>query len=141
MSIFTAEITPLEMLERGVFGGAYFSNATLEDLGDLQHEVQVIAEQQVGQKYDVMKNEFRVKAGQDFETWSRNGWIFEEDPLGWSHWYCRYSAGRRHFRDSHQIQRWHNYAMRWKPYLVSRPDSKVIAQGLLQWGIDPLMVS
>lgn len=141
---FKPHLTPEEMLRRGVFGGNYFARATIEDFEGLSLEVEELASANEG-PYLKAANDYGVRAGQTYEEWMANGWIFPEDPLGWFHWYCRYACGRRHPRDSHQIRRWFNYGDRWGMFarrqLITKGDaSLVVKQGLLQWSYDPMRV-
>ena len=136
---FKPELSPEQMLTHGVFGQSYFEKATEEDFLLMRPSIVELALLNRGQ-YDKSKNLYKVKAGQDYDTWMENGWIFEEDPLGWFHWYCRYDSGRRHARDQHQIARYNNYIKRWgsnaSRQLREKGDvSLVIKQGLLQWGL------
>lgn len=140
--LFSPHLTPREMLEMGVFGGNYFHNASDEDFEGLG-EVTELAYENMG-PYDKSKNYYEARAGESYEQWMKNGWIFPEDPLGWFHWYCRYHAGRRHERDAHQMRRWVNYE-RWarvaRTQALTKGDaSAVVKQGLLQWGYYPLRV-
>jgi hypothetical protein len=142
MDEFKPHLNPREMLERGVFGGSYFENATDEDLLGLGSATRLAHENR--DPFDKRKNYYEVKAGEDYAAWMRNGWIFPEDPLGWFHWYCRYSAGRRHERDEHQMRRWVNYK-RWarvaRTQFISKGYvSEVVKQGLLQWAYNPMQV-
>lgn len=99
---FTPDLTPIEMLELGIFSGVYmndchdefpaswFENARTSDHGP-----------------DVMCNFFEIKASQPLSVWQQKGWIYEDDPRGWFQWYCRYYMGRRiTAEDSRQIKRW-----------------------------------
>jgi len=148
MADFTPHLTPAEMLRRGVFGGSYFQKAMRPTiwhmLEGLPKDVRALVDANSG-RFDKERNAYGVKAGQSYEQWMRNGWIFPEDPLGWFHWYCRYAAGRRHERDDHQIRRWHNYGTRWGMFarrqMHSTGDaSLVVKQGLLQWAYEPMRV-
>lgn len=137
---FKADLEPEVMFERGVFGGSYFEMARDEDYAHMRPSIVTLAMSNCG-SYDKKKNLYLAKAGQDYAEWMRKGWIFEEDPLGWFHWYCRYSSGRRHERDAHQIARYHNYRQRWGSFAATQvrdlgDASAVVKQGLLQWGID-----
>jgi hypothetical protein len=98
---FKPELTPKEMLELGVFGGAYFDdrdefpkswfkNAVLSPDGKPHKEL----------------NYFKVSASQPLSVWQAKGWIHKDDPKGWFQWYCRYYLGRRHEDDERQIKRW-----------------------------------
>lgn len=141
MTVFKAQLEPEQILDLGVFGGSYFEAATEEDFLDMRSTIVEMALQNRG-RYDKSKNHYGVKAGQSYDVWVRNGWIFPEDPLGWFHWYCRYSTGRRHERDAHQIARYNNYVIRWgsvarNQYAQTGSISDVVKQGLIQWGIDP----
>lgn len=139
---FKPHLTPVEMLEMGVFGGNYFANATDDDLTGLGAATASAYRNQ--KPFDKHANYYGVRAGENYQAWMRNGWIFPEDPLGWFHWYCRYSAGRRHERDAHQIRRWVNYE-RWcrvaRTQLLHKGDaSATVKQGLLQWAYSPMQV-
>jgi hypothetical protein len=136
---FKPELTPEQMLLHGVFGGSYFEKATEEDFLLMRPSIVELAIQNRG-KYNKDKNLYKVKAGLNYDKWMQNGWIFDEDPLGWFHWYCRYDSGRRHVCDQHQINRYQNYMKRWgltasKQKREKTDASPVIKQGLLQWGI------
>lgn len=136
---FKADLEPEQMLEHGIFGGSYFEMATDNDLLLMRPEIVTLALSNNG-KFDKKKNFYKAKAGLHYDVWFNNGWIFEEDPLGWFHWYCRYSSGRRHERDTHQITRYNNYRQRWGTRYQSQvrgqgEASPVVKQGLLQWGV------
>ena len=131
------DYTPVEMLSMGVFGKNYFAADT--DFAGYNQEITTLAKQNV-LKYSANSNYFKAKAGQNYATWLANGWLFDEDPLGWFQWYCRYYSGRRHMRDDHQIKRYNSYRARWLSRARNDIEKKgktsnVIKQGLLQWGI------
>lgn len=141
---FKPHLTPVEMFKRGVFGGSYFEMATSDDFAGLDHQTAVFARANC-RPFNKDVNDYGVRAGEDFASWMKNGWIFPEDPLGWFHWYCRYSAGRRHERDAHQIARWAAYGARWGRYArtqahVNGDASSVVKQGLLQWAYEPMTI-
>lgn len=144
MAEFKPHLTPAEMLERGVFGGAYFERASYLDLEGLDPQTLRLARTQTG-PFRKVNNCYGAKAGETYEQWMANGWIFSEDPLGWFHWYCRYHNGRRHERDAHQIRRHNHYRERWgrfaRTQLLTRGDaSAVVKQGLLQWALEPMFI-
>lgn len=90
---FKPELTPKQMLELGVFDGAYF-----DDYSEFPDD---------WYKNLAPGNFFGVHASQSLAEWQRKGWIFPEDPLGWFQWYCRYTLGRRvPEMDAVQIKRW-----------------------------------
>jgi hypothetical protein len=132
---FKPEYTPIQMMKMGIFGGAYFAKADPEDFKDMDANIVKMAKTQIG-PFDVDKNHFKVKSGLSLAVWRKSGWVFDEDPLGWFHCYCRYHSGRRHMRDERQIKRWLSYDARW----TTRKDNDklpklgpVAKQGLLQW--------
>ena len=102
--IFKPQLTPKKMLELGVFGGSYFGSNVNE------YPKSWFEKAKISKNFDVTLNRFRVKAGLSREHWIEKGWIFNEDPLGWFQWYCRFSKGRRisHI-DEIQIKRWKNF--------------------------------
>ncbi len=143
-AMFEPHLTPEQMLERGVFGASYFEMATDADFEGLRPSILALAHTQ-RDPFDKLRNCYQAKAGEDYAAWMRNGWIFDEDPLGWFHWYCRFASGRRHHRDAHQIGRWAAYKARWgrfaRTQLHTRGDaSSVVKQGLLQWALEPMLV-
>ncbi len=103
---FKPQLTPVEMLTLGVFGGLYFEdrpneypkswwiNAKLSEDGKMHKEL----------------NYFGVSASQPLSVWKQRGWIHKDDPRGWFEWYCRYYRGRRHEDDARQIKRWRAFA-------------------------------
>lgn len=140
---FKPAFKPSEMLLMGVFGSNYFGNATDEDFEGLDEETAGLALlHNASGRNSWRSNLFGVKAGMDYKWWKEKGLIFDEDPLGWFHWYCRYYAGRRHMRDMHQIARWQNFK-RWlingqNQYAQKADVSPVVLQSLLHWGYNPV---
>ena len=139
MDSFQPTLTPEQMLTMGVFGGNYFANATDRDFDGIRPSIVNLARQD-NRTFDVKNNYYGVKAGKSYQWWADRGWIFDEDPLGWFQWYCRYSSGRRHERDEHQIDRHKRYVLRWGNNAINQGKRKgkvspVVLQGLLQWGM------
>lgn len=98
---FKPELTPKQMLELGVFGGAYFN----KDQKELPRKW--FEKAKIGEKEDYSLNFFKVKASQPRSVWLKKGWIYKDDPRGWFQWYCRYFLGRRiPDEDLRQIKRW-----------------------------------
>ena len=103
--LFKPQLTPKEMLELGVFGGSYFNKNQIKEFPKSWFQKAKLSEE-----FDVKLNRFKVKSGLSRQEWIKKGWIFEEDPLGWFQWYCRYANGRRlQTIDKIQIQRWINF--------------------------------
>lgn len=101
---FKPELTPKEMLELGVFGGAYFSAADREEFPKSWFKN---ARLSTTGKADPKLNFFEISASQPLEVWQKKGWINPVDPQGWFQWYCRYYEGRRiPEEDERQIKRW-----------------------------------
>lgn len=104
---FEPELTPREMLELGVFGGAYFIGVPgriPDDLPKIWFKKAVLAE---GNVKHAQYNYYKVSASQSLEIWRKKGWIGHDDPHGWFQWYCRYYLGRRiPGEDDRQIKRW-----------------------------------
>lgn len=99
---FKPHLTPKEMLELGVFGGAYFEGEFDEFPKDWLENAKLSPDHKEHKEL----NFFNVKASQARTEWERKGWIHKDDPRGWFQWYCRYYLGRRHEDDERQIKRW-----------------------------------
>jgi len=134
--VFAPELTPLEMLALGVFGGKYLTDCRAE----FPAEWFAAAKLSPG-RADPALNYFGVPAGQPLAEWRRKGWIHSDDPRGWFQWYCRYWCGRRHEDDARQIGRWRAFARHAGQVRKScepgdpfcRPKQR---QALLQWAYD-----
>ena len=99
---FAPELTPIEMLQLGVFGGKYLTDGAKEF-----PKSWFVRAKLSPQRRDPKLNYFRVDASQPLSEWRRKGWIHPDDPRGWFQWYCRYYMGRRlPDEDARQIKRW-----------------------------------
>ena len=98
---FAPELTPIQMLQLGVFGGKYMTDCRREFPASWFTRARLSA----GRR-DARLNYFGVHASQSLAVWRRNGWIRPQDPRGWFQWYCRYYRGRRSADDARQIRRW-----------------------------------
>jgi hypothetical protein len=98
---FKPELTPIEMLSMGVFGGVYMRDCTREFPKDWFTKAKFAKG-----KREAELNYFGINASQPLSVWKKNGWIYHEDPRGWFQWYCRYYMGRRCPDDVRQIKRW-----------------------------------
>ena len=127
------------MLELGVFGGSYFGSAIKE------YPSSWFKKAKLSKTFDVNINRFRIKSGLSREHWVEKGWIFNEDPLGWFQWYCRFCNGRRitHI-DEIQIKRWKNF----KRHVIAIEKNcetgdlscrKRQRQAILQWAYNPFI--
>ena len=157
---FSPQLTPQQMLEKGVFEGKYLNNYTSEfprewfqaalSIKKLSHE-----------KADVEVNMFKIKSRLPLSQWKLSGWVPSSkrvtrrrqydilsssknpDTKGWFQWYCRYFIGRRLPElDTVQKKRWiaftrHAGAVRKNCTagdLKCRPRQR---QALLQWAYRP----
>ena len=99
---FKPQLTPLEMLALGVFGGKYMTDCRKEFPKSWFARAKLAPTRR-----DRSLNFFGVDASQPLSVWRRKGWIHEDDPRGWFQWYCRYYMGRRMpDEDRRQIKRW-----------------------------------
>lgn len=100
---FEPQLTPLEMLRMGVFGGKYMTDCSDEFPSDWFANARLSSNGR-----DPSLNFFGVDASKPLAYWREKGWIHQDDPRGWFQWYCRYYMGRRHEDDARQIRRWRN---------------------------------
>src|SRR5262245_9864081 len=84
-SIFQPGLTPMQMLELGVFGGKYMTDCTNEFPASWFRGAKLCHE-----RHDPKLNFFGTNASKPLSYWVRKGWIYHEDPRGWFQWYCRY---------------------------------------------------
>ena len=137
--IFKPQLTPKQMLELGVFGGAYFGLKINEFPATWFKKVKL------SKNFDVNLNRFKIRAGLSREHWIEKGWIFKEDPLGWFQWYCRYTNGRRIAKiDEVQIKRWKNFTRHVKAIKKNCDEGDLDCrrrqrQAILQWAYNPFI--
>ena len=98
---FRPQLTPMEMLELGIFGGKYMTDCADEFPASWFRNAKLCRE-----RHDPAINLFGINASKPLSYWRAKGWIYHEDPRGWFQWYCRYYRGRRCPDDERQIARW-----------------------------------
>lgn len=133
---FQPQLTPVQMLAMGVFGGKYMTDCRDEFPADWFETAKLSPD-----RHNPKLNFFQVKASKPLSYWREKGWIHEDDPRGWFQWYCRYYMGRRHADDERQIRRWkamtrHIAQIRRnciRGDLLCRPRQR---QALLHWAYD-----
>lgn len=133
---FKPQLTPLEMLELGVFGGKYMTDCQKEFPSSWFKNAKLD-----NKKHDPEKNFFGQNASMPLSVWRKNGWIHPDDPRGWFQWYCRYFMGRRHPDDQRQIKRWKAFNRHFRQVEINchpqdfscRPKQR---QALLNWAYD-----
>jgi hypothetical protein len=133
---FTPDLTPLQMLRLGVFGGKYLTDCR----GEFPKAWFSRAKLSPGRR-DPKLNCFGVNASLPLAAWRRAGWINPQDPRGWFQWYCRYYLGRRTRDDARQIRRWraigrHVAAIRKNCEPCDRDCRRRQRQAVLHWAYD-----
>ena len=107
-SHFRPNLTPREMLQRGMHGGIYFNPLGGKPgvkyprakypkgipgvtIGEFPKEwfAGVPKELYLSRRYRTSHNRHKVKSGQDQVAWESSGWINACDPRGWTQWYFR----------------------------------------------------
>ena len=135
---FIPEISPIQMLELGVFEGHYL-NDCMDEYPKRWFKNARLSIDKPNEKI----NCFGVKSRQSLSEWKRKGWIIGPDVRGWFQWYCRYYIGRRIPEvDKIQIKRWKAFrrhkAQLMKNCLVMDFECrKRQRQALLQWTYNP----
>ena len=137
--LFKPQLSPKKMLELGVFGGAYF------ELKIKEYPKSWFEKAKISKTFDVKLNRFKIESGLSRKHWIEKGWIFEEDPLGWFQWYCRFSMGRRISNiDEIQIKRWKNFTRHVKAIKKNCEEGDLNCrrrqrQAILQWAYNPFI--
>jgi len=98
---FRPQLSPMEMLELGIFGGRYMTDCAPEFPASWFRNAKLCPE-----RHDPALNLFGINASKPLAYWREKGWIYHEDPRGWFQWYCRYYRGRRCRDDERQVKRW-----------------------------------
>lgn len=135
---FRPELTPAQMLARGVFEGHYLTDCTNEFPAAWFEKAKLSP---AGP--DISLNQFKVKSRQGLSVWRKNGWIIGPDVRGWFQWYCRYFLGRRLPEiDAVQIARWRSFYRHKAQILKNCPPGHIECrprqrQALLQWAYNP----
>ena len=136
-NVFKPQLTPKKMLELGVFGGSYFGGKIKE------YPKSWFKKAKLSKTFDAEQNCFRVAAGLSRKEWIDKGWIFQEDPLGWFQWYCRFANGRRIPRiDKIQIKRWKAFKRHVAAIKKNCEPGDIYCrkkqrQAILQWAYNP----
>jgi hypothetical protein len=133
---FNPQLTPMEMLELGVFGGRYMTDCASEFPASWFGSARLCHE-----RHDPSLNFFNVNASQPLSYWRQRGWIHADDPRGWFQWYCRYYRGRRGPDDERQIGRWIAFRRHIAQIKVHCPRGDITCrsrqrQALLHWAYD-----
>ncbi len=133
---FNPQLTPMEMLELGVFGGRYMTDCAAEFPASWFGSARLCPE-----RHDPSLNFFGVNASQPLSYWRQRGWIHADDPRGWFQWYCRYYRGRRGPDDERQIARWIAFRRHIAQIKTNCPRGDITCrprqrQALLHWAYD-----
>ena len=136
---FKPQLSPMEILAMGAFGGRYMRDCRDEFPAQWFAEARFHQEGKPG--HDVKLNYFGVEASQPLSVWKEKGWIHPQDPRGWFQWYCRYYLGRRTPDDERQITRWRNMHRHIRQLEINcRPGDQSCRKGqrqaLLHWAYD-----
>jgi hypothetical protein len=137
---FKPQLTPIDMLELGVFEGKYITDCQNEFPKDWFKKAKLSPN-----KPDILCNCFKVKSRQSLSVWRQKGWIIAPDPRGWFQWYCRYYMGRRLQKiDMIQIKRWksfvrHKAQIEQNCFTLDFTCRLKQRQALLQWAYNPFI--
>ena len=145
---FGPNISPVEVIIKGAFGGTYFRNIysgvndkVYRDSWKEFKELENIDKKYYSSDiYIVSLNKYGIECGTSLRFWESKRRINEIDPYGWFQWYFRYWKGRRSDDDQRQINRWKRIVSRFSGILIKMidkgGDSPKIRQVLLHWGYE-----
>ena len=88
---FSPNISPVDVIKKGAFGGAYFrdiySSVTDKFYKNSWREFEELksinGKYYCSDFYDVGLNYYGVEVGTSLRFWEKKGWINEIDPYGW----------------------------------------------------------
>ena len=138
---FNPNISPIDVIKKGAFGGTYFRNI-YSSVNNKWYKIswkEVEEFKDIDKKYyssdfyDVDLNYYKVEAGTSLRFWESKGWINKTDPYGWFQWYFRYWKRRRSEDDIRQINRWKRIVSRFVGIFKKGKDIKKIRDILLHW--------
>lgn len=135
---FKPQLTPAQMLARGVFEGHYLTDCLCEFPPAWFKKAKLSPDGP-----DVSLNQFKTKSRLPLSAWRERGWIIGPDVRGWFQWYCRYYLGRRLPEvDAIQIKRWRAFTRHKAQILRNCPPGHAECrprqrQALLQWAYNP----
>lgn len=120
--------SPRQLLELGIFGGAYFD--------DMPHEVP--KHWRIARCYY-----FGKKASKSRQWWLDRNLIHPQDPLGWFQWYLHFYNGRRTADDYRQVQRQIKFNARHGKAVELHGNGDLTKQrgrrqSLLHWACNPI---
>jgi hypothetical protein len=135
-SRFRPQLTPMQMLELGIFGGRYMTDCAAEFPAGWFRGARLCPE-----RHDPALNFFGINASLPLSYWRQRGWIHADDPRGWFQWYCRYYRGRRGPDDERQITRWLAFRRHIAQLKANCPRGDITCrprqrQALLHWAYD-----
>lgn len=115
---FRPNLSPMEILQMGSFGGTYFRAIDSAVLGRRISSAEALEcckpewikglarpTMLTSQTYRPEVNKWGVKCGGSLGMWESSGWISNVDPYGQFMWYCNFFRGRRSTDDARQISR------------------------------------
>ena len=110
---FSPNITPIDIIKKGAFGGTYFRDIYSEvnskwyknSWKEFKALESIDKKYYCSDFYDVDLNYYSVEVGTSLRFWENKGGLNKIDPYGWFQWNFRYWKGRRSEDDKRQINR------------------------------------
>lgn len=130
--------TPQQMLELGVFGGAYFNTVSSQKGISQMIFENVSRDKYQSRIYSAENNYFGVEAPRRMRQFDIPHFLRMQDPEGWFQWYCRFYYNRTSEADVHRIDQWRNEVQTLWQLLTNASDEQKLRyrQYLLEFGWD-----